>query len=149
MTHKIKKTLPQIQQTLDTVCALLKNAKQPTSSNVIKKATRQLETCGAAIESLREISPHSEIHLIRELVSSAIFYRDSLLRTANVDDDIREIESEDGEKVNRAEYIEYKLKYMTEDLLEYEEDFKETYEYARILLQRFGFDIEKPDADFH
>lgn len=143
MTHQINKTLFEIRERLYELSNFIENRKGRFIRKAAEAAIKELADCCASIQSLRDIPRGSEIHLIQDLVSSAMFYRDSLLRTANVDEDIREMELEDGKKVNRAEFIEYKLKYMVEDMLEFEEDFKDTYEHARMLLQRFGFDIEE------
>ena len=143
MTHQIKKTLFEIRERLYELSNFIENRKGRFTRKAAEAAIKELTDCCASIQSLLDIPRGSEIHLIQDLVSSAMFYRDSLLRTANVDEDIREMELEDGKKVNRAEFIEYKLKYMVADMLEFEEDFKKTYEFARMLLQRFGFDVEE------
>jgi predicted DNA-binding protein len=143
MTHQINKTLFEIRERLVELCKFIENRKGRFTRQSAEAAVKELTDCYVSIQSLLDIPRGSEIHLIQELVSSTLFYRNLLLRTANVDEDIQEMEVEDGKKVNRAEFIEYKLKYMVEDMLEFEEDFKETYEHARMLLQRFGFDCQE------
>jgi hypothetical protein len=145
MTHKIKKTLPQIQQTLDTVCTRLENT---TEKKTIHAAIDELRACSAAIESLREIPPYSEIHLIRELVASAMFYRKLILRAHNFDEEIEQLEERTGRRIKESEHIINMLGYILQDMLDDEEDFIETCQHARMLLSRFGFDVDE-DIDNH
>jgi hypothetical protein len=142
MTHQIVNTLVDIREQLYELSNFIENRKGRVTRKAAEAAIKKIADCCASIQGLLDIPRDSEIHLIQDLVSSALFYRNLLLDTANVEKDIKELE-EDGIKTNRAEFVEFKLKYMAEDLLEFEEDFKETYEYARTLLQRFGFDVEK------
>jgi hypothetical protein len=143
MTHNIRKTLPQIHALLEEASGLIEDRQDCFTPTDAAAAVETIKTCKAALESLLDIPRGSEIHLIQDLVSSAMFYRNLLMRTKDVGKQIKQMQRRIGRHINRADYIENMYGYMLQDMLDDEEDFKDTYEHARTLLQRFGFDIEE------
>jgi hypothetical protein len=143
MTHQINKTLFEIRELLYEVCKFIENRKGRFTRKSAEAAIKELTDCCASIQSLLNMPRGSEIHLIQDLVSSALFYRNLLMSTKDVGKEIKQMQRRIGKHINRADYIENMYGYILQDMLDDEEDFKDTYEHARMLLQRFGFDIEE------